>query len=36
MAVNDINRIVDIERHGCGRDRVAGTIEVDHHAHQAD
>src|SRR6266404_2611320 len=36
MALNDINRIVDIERHGCGRDRVAGTIEVDHHAHQAD
>jgi hypothetical protein len=30
MAVNNIHRIVDVERHR--RDRVAGTVEIDHHA----
>jgi hypothetical protein len=29
--VNDIYRVVDVECDGVGRDRVAGTIEVDHH-----
>jgi hypothetical protein len=36
MAVNDIHRIVDIERHRCRWDCVAGAVEVHHHAHQAD
>src|SRR6202035_5394569 len=36
MAVNDIHRIVDVERHRCRWGRVAGTIEIDHHVHQAD
>ena len=36
MAVNDINRIVDVERHSLGRRHVAAAVEIDHHAHQAD
>ena len=36
MTVNDIHRIVNIERHRYRWGRVAGTIEIDHHAHQAD
>src|SRR5258707_5492130 len=36
MAVNDISRIVDVERHRCGCGRVAGTVEINHHANQAD
>ena len=36
MAVNDIHRVVDVERHRRGRGRVAGAVEIDHHAHQAD
>ena len=36
MAVNDIHRIVDVERHRRGRGRIAGAVEIDHHAHQAD
>jgi len=36
MAVNDIHRVVNIKRHGIWRLGVAGTVEVDHHAHQAD
>ena len=36
MAVNDIPRIVDVERHGLRRSRVAGAVEIDHHPHQAD
>ena len=35
MAVNDIHRIVDVERHRRGESGVAGAVEVDHHAHQA-
>ena len=34
MAVDDIHRIVDIERHGRRRDRVAGAVEIDHGTHQ--
>src|SRR5712672_1407183 len=36
MAVNDIHRIVDVERHRRGGSGVAGAVEVNHHAHQAD
>ena len=36
MAVHDVHRVVDIERHCRRRLRVAGTVEIDHDAHQAD
>ena len=36
MAVNDIHRIVDVERHRRRRGRIASAVEIDHHAHQAD
>src|SRR5258708_6014625 len=36
MAVDDIHRIVDVERHRFGRYRIAGTVEIDHYAHQSD
>ena len=36
MAVNNIYGVVDIERYRRRRREVAGAIEVDHHAHQAD
>jgi hypothetical protein len=36
MAVDNIHRIVDVERHRVWWRRVAGTIEIDHHTHQAD
>jgi hypothetical protein len=36
VAVNDINRVVDVERHRCRRGRIAGAIEIDHHTHQPD
>jgi hypothetical protein len=29
MAVDDVHRIVDVERHGVGRHRVACTVEID-------
>jgi hypothetical protein len=32
MAVNDIHRIVDVERHRRGGSGVAGAVEIDHHA----
>ena len=35
MAVNDIHRVVDVERHCLRRLCVAGAVEIDHHAHQA-
>ena len=36
MAVDDVDRIVDIEGHGFGRHGIAGTAKIDHHPHQAD
>ena len=36
MAVDDIHRVVDVERHCLRRCCVAGAVEIDHHAHQAD
>ena len=33
MAVNDIHRVVDVERHRLRRLGVAGAVEIDHHAH---
>ena len=36
MAVNDIHRIVDVERHRRRGNGVAGAVEVHHHAHQTD
>jgi hypothetical protein len=36
MTVNDIHRVVDVERHRLRRLGVAGAVEIDHHAHQAD
>jgi hypothetical protein len=36
MAVHDIHRVVDVERHCLRRLRVAGAVEIDHHAHQLD
>ena len=35
MAVNDIHRVVDVELHCLRRLRIAGAVEIDHHAHQA-
>ena len=35
MAVNDIDGVVDVERHRLGRGLVAGAIEIDHDPHQA-
>jgi hypothetical protein len=32
-AMDDVDRLVDVERHRCGRSRIAGTIDVDHDAH---
>jgi hypothetical protein len=36
MAVNNIYGVVDIERYRLRRREVAGAVEVDHHARQAD
>src|SRR6202163_4783348 len=36
VAMDDIHRIVDVERHRIGWPRVARTVEIDHHPHQAD
>ena len=36
VAVNDINRVIDIERHRCRWGRIAGAIEIDHDTHQPD
>jgi len=36
MAVDDIYRVIDVERHRLRRVGVAGAVEIDHHAHQAD
>jgi hypothetical protein len=36
VAVNDINSVIDVERHCCGRGRIAGAIEIDHDTHQPD
>src|SRR5712664_2507689 len=35
VAVDDIEGVVDVERHRYWRGGVAGAIEIDHHAHQA-
>ena len=36
VAVNDINRVIDVERNRCGRGRIAFSIEIDHDTHQLD
>ena len=36
VAVNDINSVINVERHRCGRGRIAGAIEIDHDTHQPD
>ena len=36
MPVNDIYRVIDVECHCRWRPGVAGAVEIDHHAHQAD
>ena len=36
VAVNDIHRVVDVERYRFGWGPVAGAVEIDHHPHQAD
>jgi hypothetical protein len=33
MAVDDIYRVVDVERHRLRRFRVAGAVEIDHHVY---
>ena len=35
MAVNNIYSVVDIEHYRLRGREVAGAVEVDHHAHQA-
>src|SRR5262249_57725370 len=34
VTVNDINSVIDVERHRDGRGRIAGAIEIDHDTHQ--
>ena len=36
MAVDDVDRIVDVEGHGFGWHGIARTVKIDHHPHQAD
>jgi len=36
MAVNDINSVINVERHHCRRGRIAVAIEIDHDTHQPD
>src|SRR6266480_5921617 len=36
VAVNHINSVINVERHRCGRGRIAGAIEIDHDTHQPD
>jgi len=36
VAVNHINSVIDVERHRCGRGRIAGAIEIDHDTHHPD
>ena len=36
MAMDDIDGVVNVERHRCWRGGVAGAIEIDHDPHQAD
>ena len=36
VAVNDINRVIDVECHRCRRARIAVAIEIDHDTHQPD
>lgn len=36
MAMNHIDRVVDIERHGNGGRGVARTVKIDHHPREAD
>ena len=36
VTVDDIKSVIDVERHRCGRGRIAGTIEIDHDTHQPD
>ena len=36
VTMNDIHRIIDVERHRGGRGWVAGAVEIDHDPHQPD
>ena len=36
VAVNHVDRVVDVEHDRLGRRRVAGAVEIDHHAAEPD